>query len=96
MSAGPRVDLLYSYDRHIRSISDINALNKVSAGLLLGGGCTVNIQNFQVGLRADYYLNLNKVADWSPTPTNLGGQIKSNTITLNLSVGYRLNQHRLY
>lgn len=96
VSAGPRIDVLYSYDKHIKSISEINALKSLSTGLLMGSGCKVNIQNFQVGLRADYYLNFNKIAYWEPSPSNLGGQIKSNTVTVNLSVGYRLNHHKLY
>ena len=90
ISIGPRIDYLYSYSKHFNGIADINALKNISAGLIIGTGTKLNLNKFQVGLRADYYLNANKVADWPASPYNAGGQIKSNTFTLNLTFGYKL------
>ena len=90
ISIGPRIDYLYSYSKQFYSVADINGLKFTSTGLLIGAGTKLNLNKFQVGLRADYYLNANKVADWPASPYNAGGQIKSNTFTLNLTFGYKL------
>ena len=90
ISIGPRVDYLYRHNKGFNSIDEIDALKSISTGLIIGTGTKFNLKNFQVGLRADCYINFNKVADWAPSQNNTGGQIKSNTVTLNLSVGYIL------
>jgi hypothetical protein len=87
ISIGPRVDFLYRHNKAFNSIDEIGALKSISTGLIIGTGTKFNIKNFQVGLRADYYLNFNEVAGpFGPA----GGEIKANTVTLNLSVGYIL------
>jgi len=88
ISLGPRFDYLLNSDLHFKSLKDIIALKSASIGLILGGGLIYEICDFQFGLRADYYLDLTKVADW--TIEYDGKEISVKTYTLNMSIGYRL------
>jgi hypothetical protein len=91
VSIGPRLDYMVGHSQHFDLVDEANELNKLSAGLLLGAGVKVNLSDFQLGLRADYYLNFNPVADWRALTPNNGGQIKVSTFAISLSVGYRLS-----
>lgn len=92
ISVGPRIDFLTNYNAPVNDLSNINALNKVSTGLLLGAGLRFDISNFQVGLRSDYYLNFNDIASWPTSSNNVGGKVTDNTFTVNISLGYHLNR----
>jgi len=87
---GPRLDFLTSYSDHFDSIDDINELNNISYGLLIGGGIKYEFTKFQIGLRCDYYLDFDKVADWPQGTGVSGGEITTNTITTEVSFAYRL------
>jgi hypothetical protein len=76
ISLGPRIDLL---------LDNVDIYNKYSYGLLLGGGLKYNIKKLQVGLRFDYYLNLNDIYK-----TEQYGTLRDKTFTTNLIIGYRL------
>lgn len=91
ISVGPRLDYLVNSSKELETLDKMNALNSISYGLLLGGGLKYNLANLQLGLRADYYLNFNKVAEWPAETGNLGGEVSDQTFTINLVVGYRLN-----
>lgn len=90
ISAGPRLDYLANYSKEFDLINDADLLNKYTFGMLLGGGLKCNFSQFQFGIRADYYLNFNQIAEWSAATDNLGGKINDNTYTINLSIGYKL------
>lgn len=77
ISFGPRVDLL---------LNSISEYNKFNYGLLLGGGLKYPLSDkLQLGLRADYYLNLRDI-----TKTGQDRTISDKTFTTNLVLGYRL------
>lgn len=90
ISVGPRFDYLVSYSSEFDGLNDIDALKKFNLGLILGGGIKYDLSKIQIGLRADYYLNFNKVADWLAQTGNLGGKVNDKTMTLNLTIGYKL------
>lgn len=90
ISIGPRFDYLISYSNHFDGLEEIDKLNRTSLGLILGGGIKYDLSKIQFGLRADYYLNFIKVGDWSAETGNIGGEISDNTISINLTIGYKL------
>jgi len=90
ISFGPRFDYLTSYSKEFDGLKEIGALKKYNFGLILGGGIKYELSKIQIGLRADYYLNFDKVADWPAQPGNLGGEVNDKTMTLNLIIGYKL------
>jgi len=90
ISFGPRFDYLVSSSKQFDSLEDIDELKSTSFGLILGGGLKYDISNLQFGLRADYYLDFTKVADWTIENTGNGGEVTVNTFTINLTIGYRL------
>ncbi|HBZ67986.1 MAG TPA: hypothetical protein DEO70_14220 [Bacteroidales bacterium] len=90
ISFGPRFDYLVSHSSHLYSLEDIDELKSISVGLIFGGGLKYDISNLQFGLRADYYLDFTKIADWSIESTGNNGEVTVNTFTLNLTIGYRL------
>jgi len=87
ISVGPRLDFVLK-----RSIifDKMEELRNISVGLLLGAGVKYDISNFQIGLRADYYLDFIKPAKFFDTNDKLYGRISLNTFTVNLTVGYRI------
>lgn len=90
ISFGPRFDYLVCHSSHFDNLEDFDELKSISVGLILGGGLKYDISNLQFGLRADYYLDFTKVADWSIENTGNSGEVTVNTFTLNLTIGYRL------
>ena len=90
VSLGPRVDYLLSYSNDFDCIEDIDALNKINYGLIVGCGVKYDFQKIQLGVRADRYVNINKIADWQVAPENVGGSITDNTFSINASVGLKL------
>jgi len=90
VSFGPRIDYLIRSSKHFDDIEKIDELNSTSIGLILGGGLKYNISNLQFGLRADYYLDLTNVANWTFENTVNTGEINVNTYTINLTMGYKL------
>ena len=92
ISFGPRIDYLLSSSDHFDVIDGYDGLNTFSVGLLLGGGLKYDIYNFQFGIRADYYVDFTKVADWTIPSTGNGGEISVHTITINLTIGYKLKK----
>ncbi len=90
ISIGPRFDYLIGYSNHFDSLEEIDELKKTSLGVILGGGIKYDLSKIQLGLRADYYLNFTKVADWPAEPGNLGGEINDNMFSINLAIGYKL------
>jgi len=87
---GPRLDYLFNNSKHFDELKKLNELKNTSIGLILGGGLKYDISNIQLGLRADYYLNFTKVADWPTQNTGTGGEVTVNTFTINLTIGYKL------
>ncbi|MDR2908063.1 MAG: PorT family protein [Bacteroidales bacterium] len=92
VSIGPRLDYLAKHSQHFDIVESVNGFNAVSVGMILGAGVKVNTGNFQFGLRADYYLNFNPVADWENQSPDSSGKITGQTFTVSLSIGYKLNK----
>ncbi|MFP4557749.1 MAG: outer membrane beta-barrel protein, partial [Bacteroidales bacterium] len=90
ISFGPRFDYLVSSSKHFDGLDDIDELKSTSIGLMVGGGLKYDISNLQFGLRADYYLDFTRVADWTIENTGNGGEVTVNTFSINLIIGYRL------
>ena len=90
ISFGPRFDYLLNSSKYFDVLDEFGGLKSISIGLILGAGIKYDISNLQIGLRADYYLNFTKVADWTIENSGDGGKISVNTFTINLSIGYRL------
>ena len=90
VSLGPRFDYLFSNSKHFDGLEELDELKISSIGLILGGGLKYDISNIQFGLRADYYLDFTKIADWTIQNTGKGGEVTVNTFTINLTFGYRL------
>ncbi|NJN25986.1 MAG: PorT family protein [Cyclobacteriaceae bacterium] len=89
ISLGPRFDYLVGRSKHFDSLEEIDELKSTSIGLILGGGLKYDISNLQFGLRADYYLDFTKVADWTIENTGNGGEVTVNTFTINFTLGYK-------
>lgn len=89
ISFGPRFDYLISSSKHFDSLKDSDELKNTAIGLIFGGGLKYDISNLQFGLRADYYFDFIKVAEWT-IETGNGGEVTVNTFTINLTIGYRL------
>jgi hypothetical protein len=81
LSVGPRFDYL---------MNDYGEYNKSNYGLILGGGLKYELQKMLLGVRADYYLNFNDIADLSAGSTNMGKSLNCKTIAVNLTIGYRI------
>jgi hypothetical protein len=90
ISIGPRLDYLVSSSKMFDDLKDMDELNNVAIGLILGGGLKYDYSNLQFGLRADYYIDFTKVADWKIEETNTEGEVTVNTFTINLTIGYKL------
>lgn len=81
LSAGPRFDYL---------LNDYGEYNKSNYGLILGGGLKYEFRQMLLGIRADYYLNFNDMANLSALQTNMGKSLNCKTIAVNMTVGYRI------
>jgi hypothetical protein len=81
LSVGPRFDYL---------MNDYGEYNKSNYGLILGGGLKYKFRQMLLGIRADYYLNFNDMADLSVEQTNLGKSLNCKTIAVNMTIGYRI------
>ena len=89
--AGPHFDMLVHKNENISWQGD--RLNKYNYGLVFGGGIKIGLPNAQVGFRADYYLNLRKIAE-IPAEQNYGAtNISLNLFTINLMVCYTIPSH---
>jgi hypothetical protein len=90
LSVGPRFDLLTSSSSQFESQKESNNLNKLSFGFLLGAGIKRQISKVEIGLKTDYYLNLNKVLSSNGDDNSLAVRVQDRTITTNLTIGYKL------
>ena len=90
--AGPRLDYLVSWketNSFLQFFDDEGALNKISWGLLLGGGINFHFSRFLVGASFDYYLDFNKMVDYTVT-TGTTTKVYDHTFTVNAVLGYKL------
>lgn len=87
---GPRLDYLVGFSNEYDVLTVKDDLNGLNYGFVLGGGLKYDWSRFQIGIHADYYLNFNKIADWSAVIPDYGGTISDKTFTINLSLGYKL------
>jgi len=85
IGVGPRIDYFIAHNSVLNGYSGLNAF---SVGLILGGGIKYNLTRFQIGLRADYYLNFNDIYSNS---SNYGTTyINDKTYLVNLFIGYKI------
>jgi len=90
VSIGPRIDYLLSYSDVLDKLDEINELDKLSFGLSVGAGVRYQLSKVRFGIRTDYYVNFNEIAEWPSQSGNLGGKISDKTLLINLSIGYVL------
>ena len=90
VSFGPRFDYLINSSKYFDNLKDLNELKSTSIGLILGGGFKYDMSKIQLGLRADYYLDFTKIADWTIAQSSRGGEVTVKTFTINLTIGYKL------
>lgn len=90
LGVGPRLDYLLSSSEQFDGLVELGELNDISAGLIFKGGLKYGFSSFQIGLCADYYLDLTQVADWSIESTGVSGEVSVSTFAINLLIGYRL------
>jgi hypothetical protein len=89
--AGPHIDYIKSYSTEFDYYKNINELEEIAYGVLMGVGLKINISKLQIALKGDYYFNFTKIASWKDSATVKKGEISDDTFTVMLSVGYRLN-----
>jgi len=87
---GPRADILIKYSYQFEGLSDSDELQKIAFGLIMGAGVKYDRSKMQYGLRADYYLDFTKIAEWSSDETGLSGEIMASVFTVTLSFGLKL------
>jgi len=90
ISFGPRIDYLVKSSKEFDSLEEMNELKSISIGMILGGGLKYDFNKIQFGIRYDYNLNFNKIAEWKVETSNISGQITDNTFTINMTIGYKL------
>jgi len=86
VSIGPRIDYLLNYSKDFEWLKNKNSLKDISYGLIIGTGIKYELSKIEVGIRADYYLNFNDIAEWNPKDGNAGVNVKDNTFTINLLI----------
>ena len=90
ISFGPRIDFLINNSSEFDEIKEADYLETTSLGFNFGGGLNYFISNFSIGIRADYYLELNEFAYWEDEAPKRESEISGKTFTINLSIGYKL------
>jgi hypothetical protein len=95
---GPRIDYLFSYSEQedfIKHFDEAGELNKVSYGIIFGGGIKLKVKRIQLGLVFDYYLTINKLVNYSITVSTATGmqevtnKLFDNTFTINALFSYK-------
>lgn len=93
ISVGPRLDILASAGDDFKKLVKSDDMNKVTYGFNVGAGVNREIKKFVIGIRGDYYFNLNKAAEWDrrsgSAPLNQG-EVQAKQGVINLQVGYKL------
>lgn len=90
LSIGPRFDYLINFSEEFNQFDENNKLNKYNFGLLVGVGYKYEIFDVMFGLRADYYANFMKIAEWDADVNTVGGSIQDQTYTITATIGYKL------
>lgn len=88
LSAGPRFD--YLLNSNIDQFDSDEFEGETVWGILLGGGLKFDLEEFQIGLRADYYQNLTKIVDSPAGPYGAGLEVTDRTWAFSFSLGYKL------
>jgi len=89
LGIGPFFGLLLSHSNLDRQFYEIEQPRKLEYGLLLNLGLKYSYNEFQFGIKGDYFFNFNKVSSW------LGRDINARTFTISLVAGYTLNKSSL-
>lgn len=88
LSIGPRVDYLISSNNNFKYTTTNYTLNKFSWGLNMGAGIKYQFSRFQIGVRGDYLVKLNKISDYDNFSRTQ--EIKDKTFLVNAIVGFKL------
>ena len=89
LSIGPRIDYLISSNNNFKYNTTNYTLNKFSLGLNMGAGIKYQFSRFQIGVRGDYLVNLNKISDYNNFSRTQ--EIKDNTFLVNTVIGIKLH-----
>ena len=87
---GPRIDYLYDYSQDFNDLKSYDDLNLISYGCTFGAGFKITVSKIFLGVKAEYYLNLNKIASWDANQTLKAGNITDETFNVMLMLGVRL------
>lgn len=87
---GPRIDYLVKSSKEFDALEEIDELKRTSVGLIFGGGLNYAISKIQFGIRADYYLDFNKIANRNMGSENLAEEVSVNTTAISFKIGYML------
>jgi hypothetical protein len=91
LSMGPRVDYLIIKSEQFDELENyFTDFRDISYGAIFGLGFKFKFSKFQLGLRADYYINFNKIAKWPAGTRTSGGTVTDETFTVNLTFGFKL------
>jgi len=91
--AGPRIDYLISYKENIafiKQFEDADKVNYLIYGIIMGIGINYKFDKIQLGIVFNYYVNLNKMVDYTWENPNITNKISDNTFALNFQIGYKL------
>ena len=80
LSYGPRLDYLLNDN-------SLSGYNQFNYGILMGGGLKYDVNNFQIAIRSDYYLNF---ATINKPRTYIFSKINDKTTTICFTIGYKL------
>jgi len=88
---GPRFDYLISYNEDnniIKQFDDSNHLNRFSYGFITSAGIRFAVKKIQLGIVFNYYLNLNKIVDYT-SDKNVTNTLIDHTWNLDFQLGYK-------
>lgn len=87
LGIGPRFDYIVNHSEEFSVLKESGDLNELSVGFLMAGGVKFRLPKMQFGLRADYYLNVNDIAEVKQS-SETGLKITDQTMAINFIVGY--------
>ncbi len=88
-SVGPRIDFLVANSERLDSYKKLDELHKTSYGLIIGTGIRYAFSRIELGIRADYLANFNKIVYYEDEGT-FYSSLKDKTALVSFTVGYRL------
>lgn len=89
ISIGPRADFLISSSKQFEIFKEQKQLSAISYGIVTGLGLKYAIARAIVGIRFDYYTDINNVASYTEPDQVDPSEIRAKMYSLNVSCGYK-------